>query len=76
MPLFFVLSAIAIYYSLKSRNNRQFLTERFKRLIIPLIFGIFILLRLIKLCYRFTSYIKPSSSSSLFFSSRGPSRFS
>jgi glucans biosynthesis protein C len=43
MPLFFVISAIAIYYSLKSRNNRQFLAERFKRLIIPLIFGIFIL---------------------------------
>jgi glucans biosynthesis protein C len=43
MPLFFVLSAIAIYYSLKSRNDRHFLAERFKRMIIPLIFGIFIL---------------------------------
>jgi len=43
MPLFFVLAAIAISYSLNSRTNRQFLAERFKRLIIPLIFGIFIL---------------------------------
>ena len=44
MPLFFVLAAVAISYSLTSRKNGQFLAERFKRLIIPLIFGIFLLI--------------------------------
>ena len=43
MPLFFVVAAIAIYFSLTSRDNRHFLAERFKRLIIPLLLGIFLL---------------------------------
>jgi peptidoglycan/LPS O-acetylase OafA/YrhL len=43
MPLFFVISAVGIYYSLNQRKNGQFLAERFKRLFIPLIFGIFVL---------------------------------
>ena len=41
MPLFFVLSAIAIYYALKKRTNAQFMRERVTRLLIPLVFGIF-----------------------------------
>lgn len=41
MPLFFVLSAIAIYYALKKRSNAQFMLERATRLLIPLMFGIF-----------------------------------
>jgi len=41
MPLFFVLSAIAIYYALKKRTNAQFMRERVTRLLIPLGFGIF-----------------------------------
>lgn len=41
MPLFFVLSAIAIYYSLKNRNNTQFMRERVTRLLVPLGIGIF-----------------------------------
>jgi len=41
MPLFFVLSAFAIYYAIQKRTNKQFLSERVNRLLIPLIFGIF-----------------------------------
>ena len=41
MPLFFVLSAIAIYYALKKRTNAQFMRERVTRLLIPLAVGIF-----------------------------------
>jgi len=41
MPLFFILSAIAIYYALKRRTGKEFIRERANRLLIPLIFGIF-----------------------------------
>jgi peptidoglycan/LPS O-acetylase OafA/YrhL len=41
MPLFFVLSAVAIYYALKKRSNAQFMRERVTRLLIPLGVGIF-----------------------------------
>jgi len=41
MPLFFVLSAIAIYYALKRRTGAEFMRERRNRLLVPLIFGIF-----------------------------------
>ncbi len=44
MPLFFVLSAISAYYALSHRTDRQYLQERFKRLVIPLLFGIFVLI--------------------------------
>jgi len=40
MPLFFVLSAIAIYHVLKKRSNAEFLRERVIRLLIPLCVGI------------------------------------
>jgi peptidoglycan/LPS O-acetylase OafA/YrhL len=43
MPLFFVLAAVAISFSLTSRNTRRFLAERCKRLLIPLLLGIFLL---------------------------------
>jgi glucan biosynthesis protein C len=43
MPLFFMLSAISAYYALDYRNNRLYINERFKRLVIPLLFGIFVL---------------------------------
>lgn len=43
MPLFFIISAISIYYALDFRNNRSFINERFKRLVIPLVFGIFVI---------------------------------
>ncbi|MDJ0591135.1 MAG: acyltransferase [Pleurocapsa sp. MO_226.B13] len=44
MPLFFVLSAKSAYYALSHRTDRQYLQERFKRLVIPLLFGIFVLI--------------------------------
>jgi len=44
MPLFFVLSAMSIYYSLRIRKKIEFLKERFLRLIVPLIFGIFVVI--------------------------------
>jgi peptidoglycan/LPS O-acetylase OafA/YrhL len=44
MPLFFILSALATWYALGKRGNRQFLNERFYRLVIPLVFGIFVLI--------------------------------
>ncbi len=43
MPLFFILSAISAYYALDFRNNRLYINERFKRLVIPLVFGIFVI---------------------------------
>jgi glucan biosynthesis protein C len=41
MPLFFVLSAFAAYYSLRKRTNSEFIRERINRLLIPLCVGIF-----------------------------------
>jgi len=41
MPLFFVLSAFAIFYALKKRSNAAFMRERVIRLLIPLGVGIF-----------------------------------
>ena len=44
MPLFFFLSGISSYYSLKSRHIGAYLGNRFRRLMIPLTFGVFVLL--------------------------------
>jgi glucan biosynthesis protein C len=44
MPLFFVLSAYAIYYALLHRSNQAFLRERVTRLLVPLVFGILVLI--------------------------------
>lgn len=44
MPLFFVLSAMTSYYALQNRTGRAFIRERASRLLVPLIFGIFILI--------------------------------
>ncbi len=41
MPLFFVLSAMAIYYALKRRSNGEFMRERVSRLLVPLGVGMF-----------------------------------
>ncbi|PKL16298.1 MAG: hypothetical protein CVV49_16915 [Spirochaetae bacterium HGW-Spirochaetae-5] len=41
MPLFFLLSAYAIYYALQHRSKKDFARERVIRILIPLIFGIF-----------------------------------
>ena len=44
MPMFFILSGAAVYYSLKSRRGGSFLKERFLRIMIPwLVTGVFIM---------------------------------
>ncbi len=44
MPLFFVVSGAAVYYSLRSRTVKAFLRERVFRLVVPLVFqGMFVL---------------------------------
>lgn len=44
MPLFFVLSAFSAYYALGRLTAGQYARERLRRLLIPLIFGTFILI--------------------------------
>ncbi len=44
MPLFFILSGTSAYYALRHRNNGQYIGERSKRLVVPLVFGIFLLI--------------------------------
>ena len=43
MPVFFVISGIGTVFSLRSRSGSKYLKERFSRLGIPLLFGVFIL---------------------------------
>ena len=44
MPLFFVLSGIGAYHSLAAQNWRRYLLSRVKRLAVPLVFGVFVLI--------------------------------
>jgi len=44
MPLFFVVSAFASYYSLRSHSAGQYLASRVKRLLVPFLFGTFVVL--------------------------------
>lgn len=44
MPLFFVLSAYAIYYAHQHCTEKEFMRERVTRLLVPLVFGIFTLI--------------------------------
>ncbi len=44
MPLFFILSGIAAYHTLAHQNWAQYLVSRLKRLVVPLVFGIFVLI--------------------------------
>ena len=39
MPLFMFLAGIGSHYALRFRSGKEYLIERFKRLIVPLIFG-------------------------------------
>jgi glucan biosynthesis protein C len=43
MPLLFMLSGAGTYFALGKRTSGQYLSERFKRLVIPLVVGIFTL---------------------------------
>ena len=42
MPLFFVVAAFSVYFSLGSRTNQRFLSERFQRLVIPYLLAVFL----------------------------------
>jgi len=44
MPLFFILSGIGIYHALSHQRWRQYLLSRVKRLLVPLLFGIFVVI--------------------------------
>ncbi|MHA2219775.1 MAG: acyltransferase family protein [Candidatus Hodarchaeales archaeon] len=44
MPLFFVISGMSTYYALGFRTKKLYITERFKRLLIPFLLGTFIIL--------------------------------
>jgi len=44
MPLFFVVSAIASFYSLGSRSGGRYLASRVQRLLVPFLFGTFVVL--------------------------------
>ena len=43
MPLFFLIAGIAAWHALAKRTASEYARERFRRLIIPLIFGLFVL---------------------------------
>jgi peptidoglycan/LPS O-acetylase OafA/YrhL len=44
MPLFFILSGMSIYYSLGRQRWSEFLVSRLKRLVVPLLFGTFVII--------------------------------
>jgi glucan biosynthesis protein C len=44
MPLFFIVSGIGAYHGLAHRGWRQYLVSRVKRLVVPLVFGIFVII--------------------------------
>lgn len=44
MPLFFLLSAVGVTYSLQRRSSGQYLVERVKRLFVPFVFGVFVII--------------------------------
>ena len=50
MPLLFLISGAGTFYALGKRSTGQYLGERFKRLIIPLLAGVFILVPVQVLC--------------------------
>ncbi len=43
LPILFIISGMGTYYALSSRTLRQFNWERFTRLVIPLVFGMLII---------------------------------
>jgi peptidoglycan/LPS O-acetylase OafA/YrhL len=43
MPLFFLLSATSSHHALEHRTNGAYVRERFTRLVVPLLFGMFVL---------------------------------
>ena len=44
MPIFFLLSGEGSYFALSFRKSGQYITERLKRLVVPLLFGMFVII--------------------------------
>jgi len=44
MPLFFALSGIGAYHALAAQNWRRYLVSRLKRLAVPFVFGVFVII--------------------------------
>jgi surface polysaccharide O-acyltransferase-like enzyme len=44
MPLFFLLAGMAAFYALRTRTSRAFRVERWKRLAVPLLFGMLVII--------------------------------
>ena len=43
MPLLFVIAGMGIWYSLRSRSTKAFAWERVRRLVVPLVFGVLVI---------------------------------
>lgn len=43
MPLFFLIAGAAMYYALKSKQPSQFMRDRLLRLMLPFVFGMFVI---------------------------------
>ncbi len=43
MPIFFFISGASTWFALQSKTGGKFITDRVKRILVPLVFGIFIL---------------------------------
>lgn len=56
MPLLFLVSGVGTYYAIGHRTSWQYLKERFKRLIIPLVVGFFTLVPLMVYVERIPKY--------------------
>ena len=56
MPLLFLVSGVGTYYAIGHRTSWQYLKERFTRLFIPLLFGIFTLVPLMVYVERINNY--------------------
>jgi hypothetical protein len=52
MPLFFLISGSATWFSLGLRTRGDYFAERIKRLVIPLIFGTFVIIPIMIYCQR------------------------
>jgi len=43
LPILFIISGMGTYYALRKRSGKQFVLERIKRLLLPLVFGMLVI---------------------------------
>ena len=58
MPLFMFLAGIGSYYALRFRSGKEYLLERLKRLLVPLIFGTLVLIPLVTYIRMFGDHLE------------------